>query len=125
MNHSAYCFSLSYERKSSGNIFNAGIRCILSYASHFPDSICHLGYYFKRITYNAIIGSFKKWSFRIFINYYDDLAPVYSGKVLNGAGNANRNVQIRSNSETGLSHVFIMRSPMRISDRSAAGSSGM
>ena len=85
MYHSAYCVSLSYERKSSGNFFYREIFCILSYASHFPDGICHPGHYLKCITHDAIIGCFKERGFRIFINYDYDLAPVYAGKVLNSA----------------------------------------
>ena len=58
----------------------------------FLTACCQFRYHFKCIAHNSIIGCFEERCFRIFIDHHDHFTSVYSGQVLNGAGNADGNI---------------------------------
>src|SRR6188768_4060426 len=92
--------------------------------SCFELSKCFVefGNYFERVPNYSIVSRFKKRRLRVFINHHHYLASIHSGKMLNGAGNSYRNIQIRSDCETRLSNVFVVRTPVNIGYRPGTSS---
>ena len=56
----------------------------LCHPLHFFNRCNNLRHHLKCITNYAIVGGFKEWRLRIFINYNNTLTAVYSGQVLDG-----------------------------------------
>jgi len=50
---------------------------------YFFDGSCHFRDYLEGITHDAVIGCFEERSFRIFIDYNDNLAAINTSEVLN------------------------------------------
>src|SRR4051794_9305506 len=89
-------------------------------AFQFFYRINNLWHYFKNITYNTIVCCFKEWSFRIFIDDDYCFAPVYTGKMLDGAGDTNCKIQIGCDGDPRLSNMLMMWPPVYICYRAAA-----
>ena len=66
-----------------------------------------LGHDLEGITHDPVVRCFEERGFGVLVDHCDHLALVHSRKVLDRAADANGDVTVRTNGNTGLTHVCI------------------
>src|SRR5579883_1074070 len=82
-----------------------------------------LGHDLEEIADEAVIGDLEDGRLLVLVDGDDDLRILHAGKVLNGAGDADRDVELRRHDLAGLADLVIVRHETGI-DRGARGADG-
>src|SRR4029079_19034803 len=89
----------------------------------FAECAFELGHRLEEIGDEAVIGDLEDRRFLILVDGDDDLRVLHAGQVLDGARNADRNIEIGSDDLAGLADLIVVRHEARI-DRRARRANG-
>ena len=69
---------------------------------------------FKQVGHQAVVGNIENRRFRIFVDGHNHLAVLHTGGVLDGAGNADGDLQLRRHHFAGLAYLVIIGRIIRV-----------
>jgi len=87
------------------------------------ERIHQLRYDFKQIPNQTVIRHLEDRRIRILVDGNDDLGFLHPGQMLDGAGDADREVKLRRDDLAGLADLVVIRDKTGV-DRSTAGTEG-
>src|SRR6478609_5228660 len=79
-----------------------------------------LGHDLEQVTHDAVVGNLEDRRFLVLVDRHDGLAVLHAGEMLDGAGDADGDVEVGRDHLAGLADLVVVRHVTRI-DRGAAG----
>ena len=71
-------------------------------------------YHLECVPYDTVVSSLKERGLRVSVYHDDDLRLVDTGQVLDSAGDAYSDIEVRLDREACLSYVLMVRPPVHI-----------
>src|SRR5690606_33798227 len=73
------------------------------------DQLLELRHGFEQVSHQAVVSHLEDRGFFVLVDGDDDLGVLHTGQVLNGTGDADRDVQLRSDDLAGLTDLHVVR----------------